>query len=231
MITLTRTGGDLDGTPLTGADTDARRHAALALLHTRAAAEGRTLTITAYDPDATWHMTMTPGGAVTTLPAPSPAPVTAPPADAAPDDWHAPLDGAHREAGQRLTAAARAGDHATAAALAQRLYQDLTTARGPAHPHAVQMLTCWSWHALHQAAADPVEATDLLIRTARLRHAAGAPPEDTQRAALNAYVVWRTLLLPADPETAREDASRLVDVLESLGHDDRARSVLELASQ
>jgi hypothetical protein len=46
---------------------------------------------------------------------------------------------------------------------------------------------------------------------------------------LNQPPYWARHGDPAAPKTAREDAGRLVDVLEPLGHHDRAHSVLTLA--
>ncbi|MEU2395093.1 hypothetical protein [Streptomyces sp. NPDC007369] len=222
------------------------RLAALAEVRIKAAFHGRPVRAIAKEATAVWPLIVDVDGSVTTLdqphpvPAPAPAPVPAPapgPPSAVPaprqdpppavesqqpnhgtgDDWSSPLPAAYLIRMEGLRAQDQAGALADAIVTAYRIETDLAQEYGPKHPHTLNVMTLRAGLAVRSTATDGrwADTAELLIETAECRRDAGAPPAETVRVIANAHAVWRNLR-DQDPETARELASRLLDVIDAL---------------
>ncbi|MGW2599510.1 hypothetical protein [Streptomyces klenkii] len=242
------TSGDatLDGAPVHAVPGQAPRVAALAEVRVKAALHGRAVRVTAKEPDGTvWPLLVDTDGTVTTLDQPNPMPASPPAAAlpvetpqsaigpsqqpdvlaAVPAEWAAPLPSAltYRLQWAQLLRQEQAGALVEAVITAHRIETTLTEEFGPAHPHTINLMTVRAWLTLRIGAeAELAETIELLVETAeRRREAAAQPEEDTARLARNAHALWRRLTAE-DPESAREQAERLLVLLVVL--DDGRRS-------
>ncbi|MFD0270865.1 hypothetical protein ACFVGY_30520 [Streptomyces sp. NPDC127106] len=238
------------------------RLAALAEVRIKAAFHGRPVRVVAKEATGVWPLIVDVDGSVTTLDqphptaAPTPAPAPHAPARAVPmprldtpplatetqqpshgiggDDWTGPLPATYRVRMEGLRAQDEAGALADAIVTAYRIETDLAQEYGPKHPHTLNMMTLRAGLTVRSTATDGhwADTAELLIETAERRRDAGAPPAETIRVIANAHAVWRKLR-EQDPETARELASRLLDIIDALallGSEDngeaRARDVV-----
>ncbi|MFF4392933.1 hypothetical protein ACFY0G_40365 [Streptomyces sp. NPDC001552] len=244
-ITLSSSGiATLDGEEVSspGLTLKEARLAALAEVRIKAAFHGRPVRVIAKEADGAWPLIVDVDGSVSTLdhphppppPAPAaapaprqvpPAPRQAPPAveaqqattDADGDDWASPLPAAYRARLEGLRAQDEAGALPDAIITAHRIERDLAEEYGPKHPHTINVLTLRAGLTVRSTVTDEhwADTAELLIDTAERRRDAGAPPAETVRVIANAHAVWRKLR-KEDPETARELASRLVDIIDYL---------------
>ncbi|MEV7659901.1 hypothetical protein AB0O39_37800 [Streptomyces anulatus] len=96
----------------------------------------------------------------------------------------------------------------------------------PADPHTIGALTVAAWRAVSDPeTAHTPETADLLTDTAEQLVTAGADRAETLRVIRNAHTVWHHTR-DQDPETARELAPRLLDLLQD-GHPRRTADVIE----
>ncbi|MYT25944.1 hypothetical protein GTW69_37705 [Streptomyces sp. SID7760] len=220
------------------------RLAALAEVRIKAAFHGRPVRVIAKEADGAWPLIVDVDGSVSTLDHPhppvplasaaapkpalrqaAPAPTQAPPAVEAQqattradgDDWASPLPAAYMARIGGLRAQDEAGALADAIVTAYRIEADLAEEYGPKHPHTINMLTLRAGLTVRSTTTDGhwADTAELLIETAERRRDAGAPAAETVRVIGNAHSVWRQLR-KEDPETARELASRLLDILDAL---------------
>ncbi|MER8267977.1 hypothetical protein ABT007_27695 [Streptomyces griseus] len=99
-------------------------------------------------------------------------------------------------------------------------------AAAPAGPHAVGTLTEAAWRAVSTPeTAHTPETADLLTEAAEQLAAAGADRTETLRAIRNAHTIWHHSR-DEDPETARELAPRLLDLLQD-SHPRRTADIIE----
>jgi len=154
---------------------------------------------------------------------PAPVPAQAPqqpaPQRTAAYDWLPMVPDAHRPQFSHLRAQELGRDYVGAMATAENLEQLLTAQYGPHHPYAVQALTVRAWLVVLRTTGSDEwsewtpEVVELLIEAAQRRRASQAqPPEDTRRLIRNAFYGWR-MLCKEDPDSAREVANELVELL------------------
>lgn len=142
------------------------------------------------------------------------------PAAPAADEWAAPLPGEYRLLWRQLVAQEHAarqetGSLADAIVTAHHLETSLTQQYGPQHPYTVNVMTVRAWLTLRNTVAW-AETVELLVETAQRRRETRAQPQsDTELLIRNAHAAWRKLR-QEDPESARELAEPLLNLLETI---------------
>jgi len=137
------------------------------------------------------------------------------------DEWMAPLPASFRLLWGQLVAqehAARqgAGTLADAIVTADHLETALAQQYGTQHPYTVNVMTVRAWLTLRNTVVAWAETVELLVETAQRRRETRAQPQsDTELLIRNAHAAWRKLR-QEDPESARELAEPLLNLLETI---------------